>query len=55
MNESKKLLKEMAMEKIARMDKKLEEKENAREWQEQVARANFMGLANGYLPVKFFK
>ena len=55
MSESEKLLRQMAMEKIVRMDKRLEEKENAREWQEQVARANFMGLAEGYRPVKSFK
>jgi len=55
MNESEKLLRQMAMEKIARMDKRLEEKEKDREWQQEVARANFMGLAEGYRPVKSFK
>ena len=52
MNESEKLLRQMAMDKIARMDKRLEEKE-IRDWQEaldymkkRVARDRFNGLVN---------
>ena len=36
MSESEKLLRQMAMEKIVRMDKRLEGKEKDREWQEEI-------------------